>query len=664
MKRDNPDVMAKADFEGKSDLGRSRRKASRQKASRPDLQGARKSQLPDFVAPQLATLVDRVPQGKDWLHEIKFDGYRILCRISNRRISLVTRNRQDWTERLTFLVRAAGELPVDNALIDGEVVALNENGTTNFQLLQNSLSTHATENLVFYVFDLLHLNGNDLMQLPLLTRKEILVEILKSKSSSSAIRYSEHWLGEGDRLYDEACRSGLEGVISKRADQPYKPGRGRDWVKTKCVQNQEFVIGGFTDPAGSRAGLGALLVGVHDERGRLVYAGKVGTGFSRQSLIDLRSRLDSLASKAPPFINPPRGAEARGVHWVKPELIAAISFTEWTGDSMLRHPSFEGLREDKPPVAITRERVSGANTWNSSKPDGAVEIAGIKLTHPDRILYPEQGITKRELALYFEQIADWILPHVVDRPLTLVRCPEGHNKQCFYQRHVTDSASEWIRPVPIREKGKLVNYVAIKDLQGLIALVQMGVLELHTWGCTTDHIDQPDRLIFDLDPDPEISWEPLKQAAQSLRAYLSDLGLTSFVKTTGGKGLHVVVPVVPKIDWDNAKEFSKRVAEWMVRQAPDRYTATMSKAKRQGKIYIDYLRNAKTATAVSAYSTRARAGAPVSVPLRWGELGGDVREDYFNVRNILQHLSRSRKDPWHDYETARRAITPALMKRL
>jgi bifunctional non-homologous end joining protein LigD len=664
MKRDHPDVMAKADPEGQPDLRRSRSKASRQKASRPNIEGARKSQLPDFIAPQLATLVDRVPQGKDWLHEIKFDGYRILCRISNGRISLVTRNRQDWTERLTFLARAARELPVDNALVDGEVVALNENGTTNFQLLQNSLSTHATENLAFYVFDLLHLNGNDLMQLPLLTRKEILIEILKSKSSSSAIRYSEHWLGEGDRLYDEACRSGLEGVISKRADQPYKPGRGRDWVKTKCVQNQEFVIGGFTDPAGSRAGLGALLVGVHDERGRLVYAGKVGTGFSRQSLIDLRSRLDSLASKAPPFINPPRGAEARGVHWVKPELIAAISFTEWTGDSMLRHPSFQGLREDKPPVAITRERASGANTSISTKPNGAVEIAGVKLTHPDRILYPAQGITKRELALYFEQIADRILPHVAKRPLTLVRCPEGHNKQCFYQRHVTDSASEWIRPVPIREKGKLVNYVAIDDLQGLIALVQMGVLELHTWGSTTDHIDQPDRLIFDLDPDPEISWEPLKQAAQSLRAYLSDLGLTSFVKTTGGKGLHVVVPMVPKIDWDNAKEFSKRVAESMVRQAPDRYTATMSKAKRQGKIYIDYLRNAKTATAVSAYSTRARAGAPVSVPLRWGELGGDIREDHFNVRNILQHLSRLRKDPWHDYETARRAITPALMKKL
>ena len=664
MKRDNPDAMAKADSDREADLRRSRRKVSPKKASRPHIEGARKSQLPDFVAPQLATLVDRVPQGEGWLHEIKLDGYRILCRISNGRVSLITRNRQDWTERLTFLARAATELSVDNALLDGEVVALNENGTTNFQLLQNSLSTHATENLAYYVFDLIHLNGNDLMQLPLLTRKETLGEILKSKSSSSAIRYSEHWLGEGDRLYDEACRSGFEGVISKRSDQPYKPGRGRDWVKTKCVQNQEFVIGGFTDPAGSRAGLGALLVGFHDGRGRLVYAGKVGTGFSRQSLADLRSRLDSLASKATPFINPPRGAEARGVHWVKPELIAAISFAEWTGDNRLRHPSFQGLREDKPPVAITRERASGANTSNSSKSNEAVEIAGVKLTHPDRILYPEQGITKRELALYFEQITDWILPHVADRPLTLVRCPEGHNKQCFYQRHITDSASEWIRPVPIREKGKLVNYVAINDLRGLIALVQMGVLELHTWGSTADHIDQPDRLIFDLDPGPEVSWEPLKQAAQSLRAYLSDLGLTSFVKTTGGKGLHVVVPMVPKIDWDTAKEFSKRVAESMVRQAPDRYTATMSKAKRQGKIYIDYLRNAKTATAVSAYSTRARAGAPVSVPLRWDELGADVREDYFNVRNILQRLTRLRKDPWHDYETARRTITPSLIKKL
>ena len=663
MKRINPNAPTRAHSERESDLRGARRKAIKKAAVLPIKRG-RKSQLPDFVAPQLATLVDHAPQGDDWLHEIKLDGYRILCRISNGEICLITRNRQDWTERLNFLTRAATELPVDYALLDGEVVALNENGTTNFQLLQNSLSTHASDNLAYYVFDLLHLDGNDLMQLPLLTRKETLAEILKTKSPSSAIRYSEHWFGQGDRLYDEACRSGLEGVISKRADQPYRSGRGRDWVKTKCVQNQEFVIGGFTDPAGSRTGLGALLVGLHDQRGRLVYAGKVGTGFSRQSLTELRSRLDPLVSKATPFVNPPRGAEARGVHWVKPELIGVVSFTEWTGDNMLRHPSFQGLREDKPPVAITRERVSGTNNSNASKRNETVEVAGVKLTHADRVLYPEQGITKRELALYFEHIADWILPHMAGRPLTLVRCPEGHKKQCFYQRHVTDSTSEWIRPVPIKEKGKLVNYVAVDNLQGLIALVQMGVLELHTWGSTTDRMDGPDRLIFDLDPDTKISWQPLKQAAESLRAYLSELGLPSFVKTTGGKGLHVVVPLIPKADWDTAKEFSRQVAQQMVRRAPDRYTATMSKAKRRGKIYIDYLRNARTATAVAAYSTRARAGAPVSVPLRWDELGADIRGNHFNVRNTPERLSQIGKDPWHDYDTARRPITAALIKKL
>ena len=662
MKRINPNAIAKADSEREPDL-RTRRKGIKKSPASP-MQRHRNSRLPDFVPPQLATLVDRVPQGDDWLHELKFDGYRILCRISDGDICLITRNRQDWTERLSFLVQAANELPVDYALLDGEVVALNENGTTSFQLLQNSLSAHASDNLAYYVFDLLHLNGNDLRPLPLLTRKETLAEILKAKSSTSAIRYSEHWLGQGDRLYDEACRSGLEGIISKRADQPYRSGRSRDWVKTKCVQNQEFVIGGFTDPAGSRAGLGALLVGVHDERGRLVYSGKVGTGFTRQSLTELRNRLDPLISKATPFVNPPRGAEARGVHWVRPELIGAVSFAEWTSDNMLRHPSFQGLRDDKPPVAITRERTAGTNNFITSRPDAAVEVAGIKLTHPDRLLYPEQGITKRELALYFEQIADRILPHVAGRPLTLVRCPEGQSKECFYQRHVNDSASEWIRPVPIKEKGKLVNYFAVDNLQGLIALVQMGVLELHTWGCITDHIEQPDRLIFDLDPDPDISWEPLKHAAQELRGYLVELGLAGFVKTTGGKGLHVVVPLVPKIDWDTAKEFSKQVAQQMVHRAPDRYTATMSKAKRRGKIYIDYLRNAKSATAVAAYSTRARAGAPVSVPLRWDELGADLRGDHFNVRNTLERLAKAGEDPWHDYETARCAITAALIKKL
>lgn len=323
----------------------------------------RKAKLPEFIAPQLATLVDQVPRGKGWLHEIKLDGYRMLCRVDNGRVRLLTRNRQDWTGRMDSLVRAAAALPLAQALLDGEVVAVGANGATDFQLLQNSLSSGLQTNLVYYVFDVLHLDGRDLTSLPLLARKEALTEILSVKTGSSPLRYSEHWPGEGERLYQEACRAGFEGVISKLADQPYRPGRSRDWLKTKCVQNQEFVIGGFTEPAGSRTGLGALLVGVHDERGRLVYAGKVGTGFTRQSLSELRRRLGALETPSAPFINPPKGAEARGVHWVRPELVGAVAFTQWTQDNLLRHPSFQGLREDKAAQAVTRER--------SAKPRGS-----------------------------------------------------------------------------------------------------------------------------------------------------------------------------------------------------------------------------------------------------------------------------------------------------
>jgi bifunctional non-homologous end joining protein LigD len=656
--------MSKTNSQQQAEGRQPRRGAAPKKGSTERSESARQSPPPDFIAPQLATLVDKVPQGEEWLHEVKFDGYRILCRIDNGKVSLITRNRQDWTHRLSFLARAAAGLPVHDALVDGEVVALNDNGTTNFQLLQNSLSAHATDQLAYYVFDLLHLNGEDLTRRPLLARKEALAAIIKEKRPAPTIRYSEHWLGEGMRLYQEACRSGLEGVISKRSDQPYRPGRGRDWVKTKCVQNQEFVIGGFTEPSGARAALGALLVGVHDSRGRLVYAGKVGTGFNRDSLLNLRERLEPLVSKSPPFVNPPKGADARGVHWVKPELVAAVSFAQWTDDNLLRHPSFQGLREDKPAREIVRERASASAASQSSPAPNGGAVVGVRLTHPDRVLYPEQGITKRELALYYEKIAEWILPHVRGRPLTLVRCPAGHNKQCFYQRHMKDAVAEWIHPVPVREKSATVSYVAIDDLQGLIALVQIGVLELHTWGSTKDHIEQPDRLIFDLDPDPALPWQRLKAAAQSLRAYLEELGLSAFVKTTGGKGLHIVVPIAAAIDWNTAKEVSKRVARHMVRAAPDLYTATASKAKRAGKIFIDYLRNSRSATAVAAYSTRARAGAPVSVPVQWDELKDDLRDARFNVRNVPQRLARLATDPWKGFAAARRALTPALLEKI
>jgi bifunctional non-homologous end joining protein LigD len=631
-----------------------------------NIAGARKSKLPAFVQPQLATLVDSVPQGDEWLHEIKFDGYRVLCRIENNRAIFLTREAQDWTGRFGALVEAAQRLPVHQAFLDGEVVALEENGKTNFQLLQNSLKQNNPATLVYFVFDLLYLDGRDLTHSPLEDRKKLLKRILKQKRVSKVLgpplRYSEHWIGQGDDLYQESCRKGLEGIISKKADQPYRSGRSRDWLKIKCSKNQEFVIGGFTEPAGSRSGLGALLVGVHDNQGKLLYAGRVGTGFTQQSLKELRSRLNSLERKSPAFINPPKGADARGVHWVEPKLVGAVAFAEWTTDNLLRHPSFQGLREDKPAAQVTRENMNHRKKSPAASSQDNVEIAGIKLTHPDRVIYPDQGITKVELAHYYEQVADWMIPHLKGRPLTLVRCPEGYKKQCFYQRHVTESLRDPIRSIRVKEGRSTVSYVAVDSAAGLVALVQMGVLEIHTWGSRQDRLERPDRLIFDLDPDPALPWKQIKEAAETLRDRMSGLGFSAFVKTTGGKGLHVVVPIIPKQDWEAVKLFAKKVAEDLVREAPQLYTATMSKSKRKGKIYIDYLRNTRTATAVCAFSTRARANAPVSVPVHWRELATDIRGEYFTIRNVPQRLARQRTDPWAGYEKARRPITDKLIK--
>ena len=642
----------------------------------PSFDKAEKAALPSFVRPQLATLVDTVPQGEEWLHEIKFDGYRVLCRIKNRHVSFLTRAGNDWTRQFSFLIEPVAALPLRQGLLDGEIVALRDDGTTDFQLLQNSLKGAREATIVYFVFDLLHLDGYNLMNTPLLSRKETLAKLLGAKTRSNndvPVRYSEHWINQGDELFQEACRRSLEGIISKRSDQLYRSGRGRDWLKVKCIKSQEFVICGYTDPAGSRTGLGALLLGVYDD-GKLRYAGRVGTGFTSQTLKDLKSRLSAIGRKRSPLSEPLTGASTRGVHWVKPQLVAEVAFTGWTEDGLLRHPSFQGLREDKPANQIRRENALPAarvaRTGSSSVAAAADsktesnQIASVKLSHPDRVLYPEQGITKHELAEYYEKISDWILPHVSGRPLTLVRCPEGHRKQCFYQRNAEDGIPAEIRRLRIREGQSMKNCLVIDSLAGLIALVQMGVLEIHTWGSREGHIEQPDRLTFDLDPDPSLAWKTLHQAADEVRDRLSTLGLGAFVKTTGGKGLHIVAPITPKHDWNQVKAFSKAFAESMVDDSPNLYVATMSKTKRAGKIFIDYLRNGRTATAVCAYSTRARTGAPVSLPLRWDELTSDLRSDHFNIRNVPQRLARLRQDPWHDYEAARRPITKAMQKQL
>jgi bifunctional non-homologous end joining protein LigD len=419
------------------------------------------------------------------------------------------------------------------------------------------------------------------------------------------------------------------------------------------VQRQEFVIGGFTEPAGARKGLGALLLGFQDH-GELKFCGRVGTGFTAASLGELRRRLEKLETDSPPFVDVPRARSARGVHWVKPVLVAEVAFAGWTKEGRLRAPSFQGLREDKVAAEIVRERPAAANP-TSARSGGAVEVAGVRLTHPDRVLYPEQGLTKRDLALYYESVGERMLPYVAGRPLTLVRCPEGHAKQCFIQRHIKNDFPDAVRRLEVREK-KPVVYPVVDSVAGLVALVQMGVLEIHPWGSPGDRLEEPDRMLFDLDPDPSVDWKLVIEAARLLRERLSEAGLVSFVKTTGGKGLHVVSPLAGKTSWKQASSFARALAETITADAPERYLSEASKAKRKGKIFIDYLRNARSATAVAAYSTRARRGAPVSTPVDWDELGRIRSSDQFTVENLRRRISSQKKDPWTDFERSRRAL--------
>ena len=621
----------------------------------------RRAGLPAFIEPQLATLVTQVPEDPHWLHELKLDGYRILCRIEDGKVSLLTRNAQNWTDRFRLIAGAAAHLAPRAAWIDGEVVALDDTGKANFQLLQNFANGSAVA-LVYYAFDLLLLDGRDLRPAPLLERKKQLQKLLSTRAPAkraAVIRYSEHWTGRGRELLHKACETGFEGVISKRLDEPHRPGRTRSWLKIKCAQSQEFVIGGFTDPAGARLGFGALLLGVHDERGGLRYAGKVGTGFDDRTLNELRGRLKKLARNTPAFSGALKGARFKNVHWVQPQLVGEVTFSGWTSDGLLRHPSFKGVREDKPAAEITRETAVPLRA--AAPPSIDNEVAGVALSHPERVLYADQGITKLELARYYERIADWILPHLKGRPLTVVRCPRGAQQQCFYQRHPRAPARQPIQSMSVREKGKPVKYLSVDSLAGIIALVQMGVLELHTWGSCAPRLENPDRMIFDLDPGPDVAWRQIKQGAGDLRARLKELDLEAFVKTTGGKGVHVVVPLIADESWDTVKDVSRAIAEAMAGDDPAHYIATLSKAKRAGKIFIDYLRNIRSATAVSAYSPRARPGATVSMPLRWQDLDEDLRA-HFTVRNVPEHLAGAREHPWRDYDAARRPLPAKLLR--
>ena len=643
--------------------------------------GARPAKLPAMVAPMLTTLVPRAPAGEEWIHEIKYDGYRMVCRVDGGKARLYSRNGKDWTSSFQSVADDLAKLPVRSAWIDGEVVVLDAAGRSSFQALQNALSA-GSASLSFFAFDLIHVDGHDFRRVALVERKRLLREIVGG--GVGIVRVGPEVRGHGDEFFRQACSLSLEGAVCKRADSLYHDGaRTRDWVKVKCSRRQEMVIGGFTDPQGARTGFGALMLGVY-ENGKLRYAGKVGTGFDDSTLRELHRLLVQRKQDKPPFANPPRGFEARGAHWVKPDLVAEIAFTEWSNDGALRHPSFQGLRKDKKAGDVVREEseppppkepkamkataTSTHSAASSTRPTAGtpakISVAGIAISHPDKLYFPDESITKAEIATYYERMAPLIVPHTKDRPLALVRCPDGWKGQCFFQKHADKSVNPAVDRIEVPEGKGTATYMSASAAKGLVGLVQWGVIELHPWGSRRPRLDRPDRLIFDFDPDDAIAWPELVKGVQLLRTLLEELDLETFIKTTGGKGLHVIVPIRPTLDWEQAKGFTRAVADFLVRTFGDRFTATASKAQRKGKVFIDYLRNAEGATAIAPYGVRARAGAPVAMPVAWDELGADVRFDHFNVRSVERHLARRKHDPWHDFATTRQSITKAHGKKM
>lgn len=641
--------------------------------------GARKAPLPRHVAAQLATLVKEAPDGDQWFHEIKFDGYRMLCRIDQGQVEIFSRNQKSWTKVLAPLCQAAAKLSVRQAILDGELVAVQDGGVTDFQALQNAFSEKRVDELIYYAFDLLYLDGSDLRGVALEERKKLLGRLVPASIRKGMIRLSEHVVGNGPAFFQRASELGLEGIISKLRDRPYTAGRSFDWLKVKASHRDEFVIGAFTHP-GVRGGFGALLLGYYDPNRQLKYAGKVGTGFSDKLLATLRSRLDGMIQEESPFSDLRRTTgEGRGAHWVKPQLVAQVAYSEWTRGGHLRHPSFLGLREDKPASAVVRDQAlkpaeippTSHSTKRRNRSGAAknVEItgdivAGVHLTHPEKILFGDSAITKRDLADYYVNVARWILPHVSNRMLSLVRCPEGIGQECFFQKHPGIGTPKSIRQVPFQEKATIRHYLVVDRVEDLVALAQISALELHVWESQVDKLEYPDRMIFDLDPDPTVAWSRVVESAREIKAFLEQIGLESFVKTTGGKGLHIVVPLQRRQDWDEVKAFSKSVAEVIEQAAPNHYTSNMAKAARVGKIFIDYLRNGRTATAICAYSTRAKPRATVSVPLSWDELTTRIHSDTFIVENLMERLNSRKKDPWAEIGTIRQSLSKTVQKKL
>jgi len=608
-----------------------------------------------------------VPTGRGWLHEVKYDGYRIVARKAGGEVTLFSRSGLDWTVRFPATAKALLSLATESVLLDGEIAFVLPSGITDFKSLQEHIDTPNTA-IRYFVFDLLSLDGKDWRKKPLKERRAQLAKLISAKGVSDFLIYADYVEGSGPEFFAQVRAMGLEGIVSKRADRPYLSGRGKDWLKIKCTRGEEFVIGGYSRSDVKGKPFSSLLLGTFDD-GQLIYSGKVGTGFDAADFDMLARKFKPLERAASPFVEVPR-EERKDAVWLEPKLVAQVAYTERTRDGRLRHPSFKGLREDKPAHEVHRERnedeEAGMATTRSTsgKTAGDPTFDGITLTNPDRVLYPDIGLTKLDLTKYYEAVAPLMLPYVVRRPISLVRCPEGYAKECFFQRHAMKGMSQAIKEVPIAGGESRKKYLYIDDASGLFGLVQIGVLEIHDWGVSLDHIDQPDRLVFDLDPDEGLELATLKAATVEVRDFLADLGLKSFLKSTGGKGFHLVAPLTPKLGWAEVKPFAKAVADALVSARPDRYTANPLKKTRENKIFVDYLRNQRGGSAIVNYSTRAKAGAPVSCPLRWDELKGLKVAAPYTAKTLPARLKALKGDPWEGFFSTRQSITAKAKKAL
>ncbi|RZA34321.1 MAG: DNA ligase D [Lysobacteraceae bacterium] len=643
------------------------------KAAAPGLpEGVSKAALPEAFSPELATLVDAPPSDpENWVFEVKFDGYRMLARVENGAVRLVTRNANDWTDKLAPLQKELERIGLPDGWYDGEIVVHDENGKPNFGLLQLAFDGVRTADIVYFLFDAPYCNGYDLRDVPLVERRAALEQILK-KAKSDKVRFSGEFGTNPEELVVAACKIGLEGVIGKRRDSRYVSRRSPEWIKLKCGLRQEFVIGGFTDPKGSRKGVGSLLLGTYDRDGVLRYAGNVGSGFNHASLMDISERLEALRTSDSPF--PPRAVPGRQHHWVKPVLVAEVSFSEWTNTGSVRHPVFQGLRDDKPAKGITREEPRHIEDIEEAKPKTAPLDEPVsppppglhrklpetlRVTNPERVVDPSTGITKLDVIRYYALVGELLMEHLKRRPLTLVRAPSGIGAELVFQKHADVKKLPGVKQMDQALDPSNPPMLEIAGVEGILSVAQWNAIELHTQNAVAKAYETPDRMVFDLDPGEGVEWHQMQEAAQIMHAFLDELGLPSFLKTSGGKGLHVVVPVKPEYGWDTVKAFSQAIVRHLAATFPDRFAFKSGPKNRVGKIFIDYLRNGRGATTISAWAARARPGLGISVPLAWDELQKLKSSAQWTVANVHTRLDKG-NEPWNGYAKAAKGLTKAM----